>query len=266
MLALLTDIGSTYTKLCAVDLDEAVLLGTSAVLTTHADVAVGVKQAKAKLQKQLSIKLEEFTVRRATSSAAGGLRLVAVGLVPELTGEAARMAALGAGAKVEKVYGYRLTGKDLQEIRDSEPDMILLVGGTDGGDRQNLLDNASALASQHLNTAVIIAGNKEVAEEAKQILQAVGTFCVVADNVLPRLGCVEVESARQAMREVFLQLIVRAKGLDKLRSADVEVVMPTPAAVLRALELLASDVGILWPWIWAGNYRCLFSGFWPAYR
>lgn len=244
MFALLADIGSTYTKLCAVDLKQATLLGTSAVLTDQADIRLGVNQAWKKLQPQLPPGIQ-FSLRRAASSAAGGLRLVAVGLVPELTGEAARMAALGAGAKVLRVYGHRLLANDLQEISELAPDIILLVGGTDGGDREILLANARSLATIKLETAIVIAGNREVAPEAQAILQEANFHCKVADNVLPRLGRLEVDSARRVIRDLFLSRIVLAKGLTELEATLGEVVMPTPAAVLAGLELYAAKKGEL---------------------
>lgn len=244
MYALLADIGSTFTKLCAVDLDDGSLLGTSAVFTTPRDVRLGVVHAWQKLKQQLPPGIS-FGLRRAASSAAGGLRLVAIGLVPELTGEAARMAALGAGAKVLKVYGNRLLSSDLQEISQLAPDIILLAGGTDGGDEATLLANAQALATIQLDTAVVIAGNRVVADEAAAILRAANYTCRVAANVLPRLGRLEVDGARQAIRDLFLERIVLAKGLQELEAMLGEVVMPTPAAVLAGLELYAAEKGDL---------------------
>lgn len=244
MNALLADIGSTYTKLCAVDLDNAKLLGASAVLTTQTDIRLGVDQAWHELKTQLPEDLE-FELRRAASSAAGGLRLVAIGLVPELTGEAARMAALGAGAKVLKVYGHRLVARDLQEIRELAPDIILLSGGTDGGDTENLLSNAASLAAANLETAIVVAGNRAIAAEAAVLLERAGYATSVADNVLPRLSRLDVDSARKAIRDLFLERIVLAKGLSELQTALGEVAMPTPAAVLTALELYATRKGEL---------------------
>lgn len=244
MKALLADIGSTYTKLCAVDLDDAKLLGASAVLTTQADIRIGVGQAWNELRTQLPSGID-FDLRRASSSAAGGLRLVAIGLVPELTGEAARMAALGAGAKVLRVYGHRLVASDLQEIIELAPDIILLSGGTDGGDRDSLLANAASLATIRLDTAIVIAGNREVVTEAAAILRSVGYPAIVAGNVLPRLGRLHVDSARKAIRDLFLERIVLAKGLIELEAMLGEIVMPTPAAVLAALELYAAKKGEL---------------------
>ena len=59
--------------------------------------------------------------------------MVTVGLVRELTAEAARQAALGAGAKLVGTFAYRLTAADIAQIDALAPDILLLCGGTDGG-------------------------------------------------------------------------------------------------------------------------------------
>ena len=96
---LLTDFGSTYTKLTAVDLDAAKLLGTAQAYTTVAsDVRIGFQKALDALLAQTGPLT--FAQSFACSSAAGGLRMMVSGLVPELTMEAARLASLGAGANL----------------------------------------------------------------------------------------------------------------------------------------------------------------------
>ena len=96
---LLIDFGSTYTKLTAVDVDAPALLGTAAAYTTvETDINDGLTLGLQRLE-EVTGKLD-YAARYACSSAAGGLRMMACGLVPELTSEAARMASLGAGAKV----------------------------------------------------------------------------------------------------------------------------------------------------------------------
>ena len=114
---LLIDFGSTYTKLTAVDLDAEVILGTAQAYTT---VQTDVNDGLAEGLRLLEAKTGKLTFEKcyACSSAAGGLRMVTSGLVPELTGEAAKMASLGAGAKVVGIYAFQLTEDDLDEIRD----------------------------------------------------------------------------------------------------------------------------------------------------
>ena len=129
---LLIDFGSTYTKVTAVDTESETLLGTAASFTTiQTDINDGLNNALALLEEKTG-KLD-FAARYACSSAAGGLRMIASGLVPELTAEAAKQAALGAGAKIAKIYSYDLTEDDVEEIDAIKPDIFLLVGGTDGG-------------------------------------------------------------------------------------------------------------------------------------
>ena len=132
---LLIDFGSTYTKLTAVDLDSETVLGTAQSFTTiQTDINDGLDHGLALLEQKIG--KVEFAETYACSSAAGGLRMVTSGLVPELTGEAAKMASLGAGAKVVGIYAFQLTEDDLEEIQAAKPDIFLLVGGTDGGNTE----------------------------------------------------------------------------------------------------------------------------------
>jgi len=156
--ALLVDIGSTYTKVVDVDLERAaVALQGKSVTTVEEDVALGLERAltDAGIASQ---SLGGYSLRLACSSAAGGLSLTAIGLVPELTAEAARRAALGAGAVVRQVYSYCLTPKDIAQIRAMEPDIILLVGGTDGGESSTIVHNAALLAKSRIHAPIIVAG------------------------------------------------------------------------------------------------------------
>ena len=126
---LLTDFGSTYTKLTAVDVDTARVLGTAAAYTTvQTDVNDGFSDALRQLEEKTG--RLEYAERYACSSAAGGLRMIVSGLVPELTLEAARMASLGAGAKLIGQFSFELTEDDIDQIRREKPDIFLLVGGT----------------------------------------------------------------------------------------------------------------------------------------
>lgn len=241
--ALLIDFGSTYTKLVAVDLDRGELLaraqGPSTVTT---DVTVGLNIALDRLHRRLGGPVR-FAHRLACSSAAGGLRMVTVGLVPDLTAQAARYAALGAGARLVGVYAYRLTGADLEQIHQQRPDLLLLAGGTDGGNTEVILHNAAVLAESGLPCPVVLAGNRVAAEEAAARLRAGGVEVVVTANVMPELGRLQVEPARDAIRQVFIDRIVHAKGIDKAADMVDGVLMPTPTAVLQAARLVAEGAG-----------------------
>ena len=235
---LLIDFGSTYTKVTAVDLKEERILGTASAYTTvQTDVSEGLAAALKKLEQEIGP--VRFDRRFACSSAAGGLKMMSCGLVPELTAEAARMAALGAGAKVMKVYSYQLTEEDGEEINRLNPDIFLLTGGTDGGNKNNILENARMLASLDAVFPVVIAGNRNAAGECRKILEAAEKPAVVCENVMPRFNVLNIEPAQTEIRKIFLERIIRAKGLSEAGQLISGILMPTPAAVLSAMELLS---------------------------
>jgi len=233
---LLIDFGSTYTKLTAVDLDSETVLGTAQSFTTiQTDINDGLKNGLELLRQKIG--KVEFAETYACSSAAGGLRMVTSGLVPELTGEAAKLASLGAGAKVVGIYAFQLTEDDLEDIRAAKPDIFLLVGGTDGGNTECILHNARMLADMKPTFPVVIAGNRSAARQCQRILE--GCEVYVCPNVMPKFGTLNIEPTQKQIREIFLNRIVQAKGLSKATELLSDIMMPTPAAVLQAMELLA---------------------------
>ena len=245
--ALLVDFGSTFTKLLLVDPREGVVLARASRPTTvAAGVEVGLRAGLDDLARAAGAALlAEASPRLACSSAAGGLRMVAVGLVRELTAAAAAAAALGAGARLLTTYCHRLTAEEVAAVGAQRPDVLLLAGGTDGGDRETLLHNAAALAALPPDALgpLVVAGNKEATPLAVAGLRRAGHDARPAANVLPALGRLEVGPAQEAIRRIFLEHIVHRKGLDGALAHLDGVVLPTPAAVLRAADLLAEGGG-----------------------
>jgi len=233
---LLIDYGSTYTKVVAVDIEQNKLLGTASAYTTvETDVRVGLENALIELKKQTGI--SEFDKRFACSSAAGGLRMVAIGLVPDLTAKAASLASMGAGAKIVGNYSYELTEDDIDEINKKSPDILLLTGGTDGGNKKCIIHNAKMLEHVSGDFPIIVAGNRNSGREVMELLANRKAY--LCDNVMPKIDTLNIEPAKKKIREIFLDRIVNAKGIGD------EVLMPTPAAVLAAAELLATEAGAL---------------------
>ncbi len=233
---LLIDFGSTYTKLTAVDVEGECLLGTAAAYTTvQTDINEGLENAR-RLLREKTGELD-FSETYACSSAAGGLRMITSGLVPELTGEAAKLASLGAGAKVIGVYAFQLTEDDLADIRLQKPDIFLLVGGTDGGNTACILHNAKMLATLPPEFPVVIAGNRTAARECQRILKDFETY--LCPNVMPKFGQLQIEPAQKTIRRIFLDKIVHAKGLSAASALLSDIMMPTPSAVLQAMNLLS---------------------------
>ncbi len=233
---LLIDFGSTYTKLTAVDVDAPCVLGTAQSYTTvQTDINDGLRRGLELLEEKTG--RLTFGETYACSSAAGGLRMVTSGLVPELTSEAAKLASLGAGAKVVGLYSFQLTEDDLEEIRALKPDIFLLVGGTDGGNTANILHNAEMLSRLQPDFPVVIAGNRTAARPCQQLLAGWQTY--ICPNVMPKFGTLNIEPTQKKIREIFLERIIHAKGLSKASQLLSDIMMPTPSAVLAAMELLS---------------------------
>ncbi|MBI4311915.1 MAG: glutamate mutase L [Chloroflexi bacterium] len=239
-IALLIDFGSTYTKVSAVDLEQERFIGRAqSPSTVDSDVSQGLFRAIQLLKEQTGVKEHQITLRLASSSAAGGLRMAAVGFIGRLTAEAANRAALGAGAKVVAVTERHLNRKSVLEMEQANPDIILLAGGVDGGNYDVILQNARQIAASRVNAPVVVAGNRDVTAQVCDVLRKAGQPTYACDNVMPALNKLNVEPARKVIQEVFIKHIVKAKGLDQAARYVGSVVMPTPMAVLKMTELLA---------------------------
>jgi uncharacterized protein (TIGR01319 family) len=233
---LLIDFGSTFTKVTAVDLEAERILGRSSAFTTaDSDIGRGLNLALDRLADKTGDLVYES--RLACSSAAGGLRVMVSGLVPELTAEAARLAALGAGAKICRVFSHQLTRCDLTEIEENPPDIFLLTGGTDGGNRQCITSNAERLASLTSRFPIIFAGNRSALDDCERLLADFPL--TVCPNVMPCFGELRIEPVQKEIRRLFLERIVSARGLSRTRELLSGILMPTPSAILSAVTLLA---------------------------
>jgi uncharacterized protein (TIGR01319 family) len=235
----LADFGSTYTKLTLVDPEEGrLLVRAQAPTSIRTDLMEGYKTALAAAEASLGEPVE-LELELAASSAGGGLRVAAVGLVADLTAAAARQAALNAGARVGTVLAGELGEEQLDELRAGRPEIVLFAGGTDGGQSGLVLDNARRLAASGVEAHFVVACNAQVAEEAAELLRAGGARADVAGNVMPKLGTLAIDSAREAILRAFLDHVIGGKGLSSSLDFERMVKMPTPEAVLEATRLLS---------------------------
>lgn len=235
---LMIDFGSTFTKLTAVDSIKEDIIATSSHFTTVSeDITIGYENALKELYKKTGeIKFDKII---SCSSAAGGLKMCAIGLVEELTVEAAKRVCLGAGAKVDLVLSHHINKEEIEQIKDLKIDIILLAGGTDGGNTECVLYNAEMLGKAGINVPVIYAGNKSCIDEIKEIFNRYNINGFFAENVMPKINVLNIPSAREKIREIFLKNIIEAKGIKKIEKVIDKVVLPTPEACLRAFELLS---------------------------
>jgi uncharacterized protein (TIGR01319 family) len=236
------DIGSTFTKVAVVDVASGVLAATAQHPTTiGGDVLDGLDAAVAACTARLPG--AEVSEVHACSSAGGGLRLAVVGYERLVTAEAGYRVGLSAGARVVHVCAGPLDRAGVVALRAARPDVILLVGGTDGGDAEVLTHNAHRLSTARLRVPVVVAGNVEARDEVAAVLAGRGVAVVATGNVLPRIGTLDPRPARAAIREVFLRHVIGGKKLSRGPRFASLVRGATPDLVLTGVELLADELG-----------------------
>jgi uncharacterized protein (TIGR01319 family) len=240
---LIFDVGSTFTKATVFTFADGELkwLARAQAPTTVADIDEGLAEVNRVLTERLGVR--RVTARKvyATSSAAGGLRMVAMGYMPRVTAKAAKEVAMSAGARVLEVMSYEdHSDYKLEMLREIRPDIILLAGGTDGGETESLTADARIIVASGVKATVVSAGNQEAQPAVESVLRQAGVPTVRVPNAMPTIHELRVKPAREAIHEQFIQQITKAKGLAKLLSRlTVNKVVPTPGAVLMAAELLA---------------------------
>ena len=237
--AICVDFGSTFTKAVLVDLVEGQVLAAAEHRTTiDTDVLEGCDACVARLT-QVDARAATAEVL-ACSSAGGGLRIAVVGAEELVTAEAGRRVALSSGGKVVVVVSAadpKSASAGFVDLMESAPDVVLLTGGTDGGNPEVLTRAARGLVDCGWTGPIVVAGNVEARDEVVEILGALPV--VLADNVVPRIGVLAPESARAAIREVFLAHVIGGKHLSSGTDFTAMVRGATPDIVLTGVELLA---------------------------
>ena len=211
---LCADFGSTFTKVALVDAASGELLGSVSHRTTSdTDVLDGLDACRAELARRHPAAADAEVL--ACSSAGGGLRIAVVGNEELVTAEAGRRVALSSGGRVVAVLSRTSADQDFAELgAASSPDVVLLTGGTDGGDEDGILQGARRL----------VAGGWH-------------------GPVVPRIGVLDPDPARRAIREMFLAHVIGGKHLSKRADFAAMVQGATPDLVLTGVEVLAQELG-----------------------
>ncbi len=271
---LATDCGSTTTKAILIEKhgDGYRLVARGEAPTTveapYEDVTRGVLNAIAEVEELSGRRLLDgeniihpaggdtgTDLYLSTSSAGGGLQIMVVGLVRRITGESAERAALGAGAIVMDVIALddgRMPHERIDRMRQRRPDMILISGGSDGGEVRRVVEmselvaaaNPTARLGAKYRLPVIYAGNVEAREAVEKTLDAVSEL-TITDNLRPTLEEENLRPARLEVQDLFLHhVMAQAPGYSKLIPMTDADIMPTPAAVGNLLQALAEKQGI----------------------
>ena len=271
---LATDCGSTTTKAILIEKRDGVfrlVVRGEAPTTVEApfeDVTRGVLNAVREVEELADRRLidgERVVCPRkgdvgvdlylSTSSAGGGLQMMVSGLVLQMTGESAQRAALGAGAIVMDVIALndgRRAHEKIRRLRQLRPDMILISGGTDGGDVKRVAEMAEILVAADprarlgagYELPVIYAGNQDAIRIVRDLLSS-RTALSVVPNLRPTLERENLRPARDAIHELFMEhVMAHAPGYRKLMTWSPVPIMPTPGAVGLIIEKVAQRDGL----------------------
>ena len=218
---LVAEIGSTTTLVNAFEIntDSPRFIGRGVSNTTvDTDVNIGLELAIKDLSKNLNVDAITYGEMFATSSAAGGLRMTVHGLVYEMTVRASKEAALNAGANIHLVTANKITKDNLDKIKEINPNIILIAGGTDYGEKETAIYNVGKILELKLETPVIYAGNIENQEKVKTMFDMSGmsNYLKVVENVYPRVDLLNILPLRKIIYETFEENIVKAKGMEKI--------------------------------------------------
>jgi len=248
---LLTDIGSTTTKVLALEEgpDGVSVAGRAAHPTTveapYEDASIGFEAAVRELG--LDALLQKESPRAGlmfTSSAAGGLKIVVVGLLQSITAESARKASMGAGGIILDVVSVddgRASPQRADALRALRPDLILVAGGFRGYRGRQIIEICEVLAMGALpeeKLPLIYAGAGEVAGVIKDVLSPYYDVHVVP-NLRPAADEENFAPTTAAIQELFMNHVMsRAPGYDRVQRLAHRGIIPTPLAAGRMVTLL----------------------------
>lgn len=247
---LVAEIGSTTTVVNAfngIGSGNPAFIGQGQAPTTvlEGDVTIGLEGAIEGLRKNLQADSLTWDDMLATSSAAGGLKMTVHGLVYDMTVRAAKEAALGAGGIIKMITSGRLRRTDLKKIQEINPNIILVAGGVDYGERDTAIYNMEMILAMKLKIPIIYAGNIENQEEVRLMCEEADNQLYIVENVYPKIDTLVVEPTRKIIQDAFEEHIIHAPGMAKVRDLVKGPIIPTPGAVMEAAKVLKEEIGDL---------------------
>jgi uncharacterized protein (TIGR01319 family) len=237
--AVLVDVGSTYTKAVRVNA-VGVVEASARAPTLTADLDQGFRTVADAVLAGASWP-EEAPTRQliASSSAAGGLRLFVLGLEASLTVQAGKRAAMSAGARVVgSVCAADLPAACPEDVTSAQADIVLLTGGSSGGDRAAIVAGAHALNWLAPGLPVVVAGNEDAYDEVRPLLSGRPVVRFLP-NVMPAIGELRPGPVQDAVREIFAEHVMGTGRFGSGSFLAKALRMPTPAAVLAGAAVLA---------------------------
>ena len=282
---LVADCGSTMTTVALIDRVNGHhrLLARGEAISTHhtpwANVTVGVKEAIRQVETLVGRALltqggelirscrpdkDGVDAFAAVSSAAPPMRVVLTGLTHNLSLASARRALAGPYVELAGVLaldeggaGRDLTAR-IRILRQAQPEVIVITGGTDGGASRPVTEIAQLVALYNRmlapedRPAIFYAGNAHLADDVASLFAASDTLRVVA-NVRPGLDVENLEPIRTQLQSLYQdRWLTSVPGMHRLREWTGRPVSPAARSfgqVIRyvgeryRLNVLGFDLG-----------------------
>jgi hypothetical protein len=263
------DIGNTTTRALLFDVvgGRYHFLAAGSASTTagapYENVGEGVRRALNQLEKisgRLLLRDDETIIMpsapdgsgidalAATISAGPPLKVVAVGLLEDVSVESARRLAASSYAKV--VGTLSLNDRRKQDARidlilRTRPDLVIAAGGTEGGadhSVKSLLETvglACSLLPQEMRPQVLFAGNKSLHEDIRKMMDGI-TSLHFAPNIRPDLEIEDLDAAQTKLALIYRQIcgqkIFGVREVDRWTKGKL---MPTASAFGRMIRFLS---------------------------
>ena len=209
-------------------------------------------------ERQTGIGVDKFA---AITSAATPLNTLLVGLFDEVSLESARRVlhtTYATETDCISLSDHRDEGAKFSAIVNKEPEVVFIVGGTDGGAEQRLLQLIDTLElginvlSEKQRTFVLYAGNKALREIVNTRLKDIA-HVQMAENVRPKLGTEYLDDASITLNKLYEDIkIAKLPGLQTIQSWAEQPVVSTINAFtlitkyfanLQNQSVLGIDVG-----------------------
>lgn len=212
---LAADIGSVHTRAVLLDVVDGKyrLISRAQALSTEAppvgDVTVGLRRALQQLGAQSGRQFFDYggnyligdmrnrAAERLVATASGGapMKVVLVGLMGDVSIRSGQRALASTYAELVdtlSVVDVRTKDEQLNAILRGAPDLIFIVGGTDGGATEPMLDllrtvHLAALLAAGRKPAVLYSGNEELAPTVREMFADEGNSLYITQNVRPTL-------------------------------------------------------------------------------
>lgn len=184
----------------------------------------------------------------ASLSAGPSIRTAIVGLLPGVSLESARRLAETAYSRIVErleLTDRRRPEEQIDGLLRAHPDLIVLTGGTDGGASRSVQKMLEAvglacfLSPPEKRPVILFAGNQQLTEEVKKLVEQLTPALHFTPNVRPSL---ETEDLDPAMRDLaHLFMVIRkgqVRGVDELEGWSRGHLLPTAYASGRMIRFI----------------------------